>query len=57
MESLILALLNDPFGVSKANIKTLLQIYEDETGEEDADALEDQISETTIDGHKRYRIT
>ena len=56
MKNLILNLLHDPFGVSRQNLKTLLDIYEDEEGVEEADALEDRVSETTIDGHKRYRI-
>jgi len=57
MKYLILSLLADPFGVSKANLKTLMQIYEDECGEEEADALEQQIQMVTINDMKRWRIT
>jgi len=38
MKSILLAALNDPLGVSKANLKTLLQIVEDDEGEDAADA-------------------
>ena len=57
MKSLVLSLLNDPFGVSRSNYKVLMDIYEDEVGEEEADALEDRTVMVRIDGQRRYRIT
>ena len=51
MESLILNILSDPFGVSYENRKTLLQILEDEIGEERCDEIEERIVEISVPTH------
>ena len=48
MKSLLLSLLADPFGLSKSNLKFLLQIVEDEEGESIADEIEAQVSEIEV---------
>ena len=56
MIHLILSLLSDRFGVSGQNLKTLLQIFEDECGQDEACELEDKVASFYIDGYIRYRI-
>lgn len=48
MKSLLLSLLADPFGLSKSNLKFLLQIVEDEDGEAVVEAIEARLIETQI---------
>lgn len=61
MESLILNILADPFGVSYENRKTLLQILEDEVGEERCDEIEARMVEIFVvdakaEKHTRFRL-
>ena len=56
MKSLVMSLLNDPFGVSRDHYKILMDIYEDETSPEEAAELDNQVLKTTIDGYERYRL-
>lgn len=48
MKSLLLSLLADPFGVSKENLKALLQIMEDEEGEAVAEEIETRVTESQL---------
>lgn len=49
MKTLLLDLLNDPCGLSDRNLKVLLQIVEDDDGEEAVKEIEDQITEIEIE--------
>ncbi len=48
MRNLLMTLLTDPFGLASEPLKTLLQIVEDDEGEDVADEIESQITEIEI---------
>lgn len=48
MKSLLLSLLSDPFGLSRCNLKVLLQIVEDDEGESVVEEIEAQLIEKRI---------
>lgn len=48
MRNLLMMLLTDPFGLASEPLKTLLQIVEDDDGEDVADEIENQITEIEI---------
>ena len=56
MKSLILALLNDPFGVSGETLGILLDIYSDDEGDEAMEELEGKLIEIELHGHIRHRL-
>lgn len=48
MKSLLLSLLADPFGLSKSNLKFLLQVVEDDEGEAVVDEIDARITEIKL---------
>ncbi|MCA9112549.1 MAG: hypothetical protein KDA52_21530 [Planctomycetaceae bacterium] len=56
MESLVCSLLADPFGVSKENYRVLMDILEDECGEERAEEVDRKVESVTIHTMTRFRF-